>query len=70
MGAAAKQYIRSRPTGLFDHDIRLADLSRRGDILHRLDQVVDWDLFVPPIEQALAKPAVDHLDGLGENELP
>ena len=38
--------------------MRLADLSRRGDILHRLDQVMDWDLFVPPIEVALAKPAV------------
>jgi len=58
MSAPAKQYIRSRPPGLFDHDMRLADLSRRGDILHRLDQVVDWDLFVPPIEQALAKPVV------------
>lgn len=58
MIAPAKQYIQSRPPGLFDHDMRLADLARRGDILHRLDQVVDWDLFVPPIEGALAKPAV------------
>ena len=58
MSAPAKQYIRSRPPGLFDHDKRLADLSRRGDILHRLDQVVDWELFVPPIGEALAKPVV------------
>lgn len=58
MSMPAKQYIRSRPPGLFDHDMRLADLSRRGDILHRLDEVMDWDLFVPPIEAALAKPAV------------
>jgi IS5 family transposase len=58
MIAPEKQYIRSRSPGLFDHDMRLADLSRRGDILHRLDQVVDWDLFIPPIETALAKPAL------------
>lgn len=58
MIARANQYIRSRPPGLFDHDMRLAELSRRGDILHRLDEVVDWDLFIPPIETALAKPAV------------
>jgi IS5 family transposase len=58
MSEPANKYIRSRSPGLFDHDMRLADLSRRGDLLHRLDQVVDWDLFVPPIEKALAKPAV------------
>jgi transposase, IS5 family len=57
MDKSMRRYIQSRPPGLFDHDVRLAELTRRGDTLHRLDRVVDWDLFVPPIEQALAQPA-------------
>ena len=38
--------------------MRLADPSHLGDIHHRLDRVVDWDFFVPPIEKALPKPVV------------
>ena len=58
MRAPAIRYIRSRPPGLFDHDVRLGDFFRRGDILHRLDAVVDWYFLVSPIQKALPKPVV------------
>jgi len=49
-----KNYIQRKAPGLFDYDNRLTELTRQGDLLQRLDQVIDWDLFVPTIETALA----------------
>ena len=49
-----KSYIQRKAPGLFDYDNRLTELTRQGDLLQRLDQVIDWDLFVPTIETALA----------------
>jgi hypothetical protein len=52
------QRLRSRTTGLGDHETRLADLSRDVVVLHRLDRMTDRDLFIPPTGTASVSPAV------------
>src|SRR3974390_544140 len=44
-----------RQPGLFDADARLAALSAAGDPLERLRAVVDFELFRPELEAALAR---------------
>ena len=41
--------------GFFDVDERLAALSRAGDPLERLSAVVDFELFRPVLDAALAR---------------
>ena len=38
-------------------ELRVAWLEAKGNPLSRLDAVIDWESFRPPLEQALAKPA-------------
>ena len=44
-----------RHPGLFDADERLRALSAAGDPLERLGDVVDFELFRPELEAALAR---------------
>jgi transposase, IS5 family len=44
-----------RPAGFFDVEDRLAGLSKKGDDLERLTAVVDFELFRPELELAVAR---------------
>lgn len=33
--------------GLFDEDIRLKKLSKKGDPLEKLNKAIDWEIFRP-----------------------
>lgn len=43
--------------GCFDVELRVQWLRTKGNPLSRLDAVVDWELFRPLLDAALAKPA-------------
>ncbi len=45
----------ARQAGFFDTDERLRSLSAAGDPLERLAAVVDFELFRPELETALAR---------------
>jgi transposase, IS5 family len=55
--------------GLFDVDGRLQELSAKGDVLERLADLVDFEMFRPALEQAVprsdgskgGRPAFDHV---------
>jgi len=44
-------YVQPRPRGLFDTSERLEELHALGDPLARLDQIIDWTVFLPVIER-------------------
>jgi transposase len=46
-----KRYRKPRDPGLFDRTERLEELRGLGDPLARLDEVVDWKLFAPVLEE-------------------
>ena len=48
--------VMSKPPSFFDADDRLKALSEAGDPLERLASVVDFELFRPELEAALARP--------------
>jgi transposase, IS5 family len=58
-----------RQPGFFDVDIRLAELSARGDDLERISGLVDFEMFRPDLERAVprsdgsrgGRPAFDHV---------
>ena len=58
-----------RSPGFFDVDLRLADLSAKGDDLERVKALVDFEMFRPALEGAIpradrskgGRPAFDHL---------
>jgi IS5 family transposase len=58
-----------RSPGFFDVDLRLADLSAKGDDLERLKALVDFEMFRPALEAAVprsdrskgGRPAFDHV---------
>jgi transposase, IS5 family len=58
-----------RSPGFFDVDLRLADLSAKGDDLERVKALVDFEMFRPALEAAVpradrskgGRPAFDHV---------
>ena len=58
-----------RSPGFFDVDLRLAELSAKGDDLERVKGLVDFEMFRPALEGAIpradrskgGRPAFDHL---------
>jgi hypothetical protein len=56
----------ARQVGMFDVEDRLAGLSKKGDDLERLQGVVDFELFRPELERAVAlaegRPQDRHLE--------
>jgi hypothetical protein len=44
-----------RTPGLFDVDDRLAELSAKGDDLERVKALVDFEIFRPTLETAVAR---------------
>jgi len=58
-----------RSPGFFDIDLRLADLSAKGDDLKRVKALVDFEIFRPALEAAVpradrskgGRPAFDHV---------
>ena len=58
-----------RSPGFFDVDLRLADLSAKGDDLERVKSLVDFEIFRPALEVAVpradrskgGRPAFDHV---------
>ena len=58
-----------RSPGFFDIDLRLADLSAKGDDLERVKALVDFEMFRPSLEAAVARadrskggrPPFDHV---------
>jgi len=58
-----------RSPGFFDIDLRLADLSAKGDDLERVKALVDFEMFRPALEAAVpradrskgGRPAFDHV---------
>ena len=51
----ARNTIRRQAPGLFDIDNRLADLTRKGDILHRPDALIDWKGFLTVVDPLLGE---------------
>ena len=49
------------PPGFFDVDLRLADLSAKGDNLERVKALVEFEMFRPALEAAV--PRADRLKG-------
>ena len=47
----------SQTFGFFDVELRVQWLLTKGNPLNRLDAVIDWELFRPLLDAALAKPA-------------
>jgi len=45
------RYVQSRAPGLFDASERLEELHELGDPLARLDEFIDWTLFLPVLER-------------------
>ena len=43
--------------GLFDENDRLREISKLGDPLEKLEQVIEWESFRRPLEKALTKDA-------------
>jgi IS5 family transposase len=52
-----KIYKPSQTPGFFDVELRVQFLLAKGNPLSRLDAVIDWESFRPPLEAALDKPA-------------
>ena len=58
-----------RSRGFFDLDDRLTELSAKGDNLERVKALVDFEMFRPALETAVARadrskggrPAFDHV---------
>jgi transposase, IS5 family len=58
-----------RQPGFFDVDVRLAELSAKGDDLERISGLVDFEMFRPDLERAVpradgsrgGRPAFDHV---------
>ncbi len=46
-----KKHIEPKRAGLFDRMERLEDLDKLNDPLGRLDNVIDWDIFMPVLER-------------------
>lgn len=46
-----KRYIENEQPGFFDIDETLEKVSAMGDILMRLNEVIDWNIFTPILEQ-------------------
>ena len=46
----ARNTIMRQAPGLFDIDNRLAELTKKGDCLQRLDALVTWEMFLPVID--------------------
>ncbi|MCP4458415.1 MAG: transposase, partial [Cytophagales bacterium] len=47
------KYKQQGTSGLFSEDFRLEKLSRQGDPLEKLNKVVDWEYFRPPLEKGM-----------------
>ena len=45
--------MKSRERSLFDEETRLAELSRKGGFLEKLNDKIDWELFCQPVERAM-----------------
>lgn len=45
------KYLQPNESGLFDKAMRLEKLRSMGDLLARLDEVIDWSLFEPVLER-------------------
>jgi len=58
-----KTYKISQKPGLFDTHFRLEDLSKSGDPLRRLNQVINWECFRPVLENSMAKAATHECKG-------
>ena len=53
-----------RSPGFFDIDLRLADLSAKGDDLERVKALVDFEMFRPSLEAAVPRAVVQRAAGL------
>ena len=58
---AVQQHKAKAEKGFFDEEQRRTELLAHKDPLCRLNEVVDWELFRPTLEQALHREA----NGLG-----
>ena len=43
--------------GLFDEDFRLEQITRQGDPLLKLKDLIDWELFRPVLKEAFTHEA-------------
>ncbi|MFV0249385.1 MAG: hypothetical protein ACK5H1_10585 [Tenacibaculum sp.] len=50
-----KKYKQHRDYGFFDQNIRLTKLSKLGDPLEKLNQWIDFKLFIDLLESKLSK---------------
>lgn len=50
-----QRYKKTGQKGLFGEEFRLEKLSQHGDPLERLNSVINWDIFVPVLEELLNK---------------
>ena len=53
----------ARQVGMFDVEERLLGLTKKGDELERLTDVVDFELFRPELERACHAPTARRADG-------
>ena len=48
-----KRFKEPTAPGFFDVEMRIQWLAQKGDPLHRLNEVIEWEIFAPILEQAL-----------------
>ena len=69
MGRTIREVAMARQPSFFDVEERPAELSAKGDDLNRLNRVVDFEVFRPALEHAVARkdrskggrPPFDHV---------
>jgi len=49
--------------GFFDADMRLMDISKQGDLLEKLDNHVNWEIFRPILDDVFCAYEKDHGKG-------
>jgi IS5 family transposase len=55
--------VKKRDRGLFDDELRLKDISKQGDPLERLNEMIKWSIFKKQLKKAINKSTPKGLGG-------